>query len=206
MKAPDSAVTKEGWEGKWYALYTRHQHEKVIAQSLDNKGFRTFLPLYAATHQWKDRTKQVSLPLFPCYVFVRCGNEADWMKVLTTPGIHSVVSFAGQPAAIPERELESIRRVTETELSIEPYPFLKCGDWVRVRSGVLAGVEGYLIRKKNIFRLVLSVEMLGKSAAVEVDGALVERTVRANSAAVGGTGSEGSMMPGAGGRMMRNQT
>lgn len=177
---PESSLPRGSKDGKWFALYTRHQHEKVISQSLDNKGFNTFLPCYAATHQWKDRTKVVSLPLFPCYVFVCCGSGADWLKVLTTPGIHSVVSFAGQPAEIPEGELQSIRRATESDLRIEPYPFLKCGDWVRVKTGALAGVEGFLVRKKNIFRLVLSVEMLGKSAAVEVDGASVERAVRAS--------------------------
>jgi transcription antitermination factor NusG len=165
-------------EAKWFALYTRHQHERVITLTLEDKGFRTFLPLYDTIHQWKDRAKLVSLPLFPCYVFVCCEQGGDWSRVLTTPGIHSVVSFAGHPAQIPDAELESIRRATENDCKIEPYPFLNCGDWVRVKSGALAGVEGYLVRKKNVFRLVLSVEMLGKSAALEVDGASVERAAR----------------------------
>jgi len=162
---------------EWYALYTRHQHEKTIAHSLSNKGFEVFLPLYNAAHRWKDRTKQLSLPLFPCYVFLRTRGH-EWLPVLTTPGVHMVVSYAGQPAAIPGAEVEAIRRALESSKHVEPHPFLKTGDWVRVRSGSLAGIEGVLVRRKNQFRLVLSVEMLGKSAAVEVDVATVERIAR----------------------------
>ncbi|MGH9431329.1 MAG: transcription termination/antitermination protein NusG [Terriglobia bacterium] len=206
MTKPESPASEAVKDGRWYALYTRHQHERTISQSLQNKGFGTFLPVYAAIHQWKDRTKQLSLPLFPCYVFVCCGNGADWTKVLTTPGIHSVVSFAGQPAVIPRGELEAIRRATESDVQIEPYPFLKCGDWVRVKSGALAGVEGFLIRKKNLFRLVLSVEMLGKSAAVEVDGASVERTVRAGAKLVATPANAGPANRRADGGILTNTT
>ncbi|MGH9455496.1 MAG: transcription termination/antitermination NusG family protein, partial [Terriglobia bacterium] len=117
-RALSPPVTLES--GNWFALYTRHQHERVVSQSLGNKGFTTFLPMYAATHQWRDRTKLISLPLFPCYVFVRCTNGADWTRVLATPGIYSVVSFTGQPAEIPEREIESVRRATESNAHIEP--------------------------------------------------------------------------------------
>jgi hypothetical protein len=88
----------------WYALYTRHQHEKTVAELLTVKGFDTFLPLYTAAHCWKDRVKQLSLPLFPCYVFLR-GPLERWLPVLTTPGIHTVVGFGGQVAMIPVRRL-----------------------------------------------------------------------------------------------------
>jgi len=158
----------------WYALYTRHQHEKNSARILASKGFDTFLPLYTAAHQWKDRVKRLSLPLFPCYVFIRGGIDRRF-EVLTTPGIHSWVGVAGNPLPIADTEIESIRQVVETSLRVEPHPFLKCGDWVRVRSGPLAGIEGILVRKKNLLRLVLSVELLEKSVAVEVDASAVER-------------------------------
>jgi transcription antitermination factor NusG len=164
----------------WYALYTRHQHEKAVAQSLEGKGFEVFLPLYNAVHRWKDRTKQLSLPLFPCYVFLRTGGRG-WLPVLTTPGVHMVVSCSGLPTPIPDAEIHSIRRVVENSTLIEPHPFLRTGDWVRVRSGPLADIEGILVRKKSKFRLVLSVEMLGKSASVEVDVASVERITRESS-------------------------
>lgn len=160
-------------ESFWYAIYTRHQHEKMVDHILTNKGFDTFLPLYATTHNWKDRTKALSLPLFPCYVFLKGGIERR-LQIITTPGIYGLVSCAGQPAAIPDAEIEAIRRVIESGVPVEAHPFLKCGSRVRVKCGLLAGIEGILVRKKNVSRLVLSVEMLGTSAAIEVGAFQVE--------------------------------
>ena len=158
----------------WYALYTRHQHEKSVHQVLTGKGFESFLPLYTAAHQWKDRVKRVSLPLFPCYVFLR-GPLTHWLPVLTTPGVHMVVGWGGQPAGIPSTEIEAIRTVIESPAKVEPHPFLRCGDHVRVTAGPLRGLEGILLRKKNWCKLLLSVEMLQRSVAVEIDSTMVER-------------------------------
>ena len=158
----------------WYAIYTRHQHEKTVAQILTSKGFETLLPLYSAVHRWKDRTKLLSLPLFPCYVFIKGGSERR-LDIMTTPGIHALVSTAGQPTAIPNAEIEAIRRAIESGAPVEPHPLLKCGEWVRVKCGPLEGIQGILVRKKNLYRLVLSVEMLGKAACVDIDAFLVER-------------------------------
>lgn len=160
-------------DSSWYAVHTRHQHEKMVDHILTNKGFNTFLPLYATTHNWKDRTKALSLPLFPCYVFLKGGIERR-LQIVTTPGIHGVVSIGGQPAAIPEVEIEAIRRVVESGTRVEAHPFLKCGNRVRVKCGPLTGIEGILVRKKNISRLVLSVEILGTSASIEVSAFQVE--------------------------------
>jgi transcription antitermination factor NusG len=158
----------------WYALYTRHQHEKTVVQILTSKGFETLLPVYQSARRWKDRTKVLSLPLFPCYVFLKGGLERQ-LDVMTTPGIHGVVSSAGRPAVIPTNEIDAIRRAVESGAHVEPHPLLRCGEWVRVKAGPLAGAEGILVRKKNLYRLVLSVEMLGKAVAVEVDAFLVEK-------------------------------
>jgi len=160
-------------EASWYALYTRHQHEKMVDQVLTNKGFNTFLPLYATIHNWKDRTKALTLPLFPCYVFLKGGIDRR-LHILTTPGIYGLVSSAGQPAVIPDTEIEAIRRVVESGARVEAHPYLKCGNWVRVKCGPLTGIEGILVRKKNISRLVLSVEILGTAAAIEVAAFQVE--------------------------------
>jgi transcription antitermination factor NusG len=160
-------------DSSWYALYTRHQHEKIVDQILTNKGFNTFLPLYATTHKWKDRTKALTLPLFPCYVFLKGGIERR-LQILTTPGVHGLVSSAGQPATIPDIEIEAIRRVVKSGARVEAHPYLKCGNWVRVKDGPLTGIEGILVRKKNISRLVLSVEILGTAAAIEVAALQVE--------------------------------
>jgi transcription antitermination factor NusG len=156
-----------------YALHTKYQHEKAVARIHTQKRFDIFLPLYDAAHRWKDRTKQLSLPLFPCYVFIQGGLDRR-LEVLNTPGVFGFVGWSGRAAAIPEAEIEAVLRMIESSLKVEPHPFLKCGDWVRVKSGPLQGIEGILVRKKNLFRLVLSVEMLQKSVAVEVDVTAVE--------------------------------
>jgi transcription antitermination factor NusG len=157
----------------WWALYTRHQHEKVVADMLSAKGFEVFLPLYDSIRRWKDRQKLLSLPLFPCYVFIR-GGVGRCLQVVNTPGVHMILNQGEHFAGIPESEIQAIRRTVEGPFRMEPHPFLRCGDRVRVICGSLQGVEGILVRKKNQFRLVLSVDMLAKSVAVEIDAADVE--------------------------------
>jgi transcription antitermination factor NusG len=161
---------------QWWALYTRHQHEKVVAEMLSAKGFEVFLPLYDSIRRWKDRQKLLSLPLFPCYVFVR-GGFGRRLQVITTPGVHTVLNHGEHVAVIPENEIESIRRTVAGRFHMEPHPFIRCGDRARVIRGSLQGVEGILVRKKNQFRLVLSVDMLAKSVAVEIDAADIEPVV-----------------------------
>jgi transcription antitermination factor NusG len=157
-------------ESAWWALYTRHQHEKTVADMLAAKGFEVFLPLYESMRRWKDRQKMLSLPLFPCYVFVRGGLNRR-LQVVTTPGVHMVLSHGERVALIPETEIDAIRKTLEGPFRVEPHPFLKCGERVRVIRGTLEGVEGILVRKKNQTRLVLSVAMVAQSVAVEIDAA-----------------------------------
>jgi transcription antitermination factor NusG len=161
----------------WYALYTRHQHEKTVAQVLTRKGFEILLPLYESVRRWKDRTKVLSLPLFTCYVFLKGGLERR-CEVLNTPGIYELLSTGGQPIAIPTAEIDAIQQVMKSGLRLEPHPFLKIGERVRIKRGPLAGLQGLLVRQKNVYRLVISVEMLGRAAVVEVDSFLVERLVK----------------------------
>ena len=162
------------WASGWYALYTRHQWEKVVCQALLDKGFDAFLPQYRAIHPWKDRRKELLLPLFPNYVFIRGGLDR-MLNILTTPGVHSLVAWGGRPADIPQEEIDAVRRLVDSSLRIEPHPFLKCGEGVRIKSGPLEGIQGILVRKRSAYRLVLSVEMLAQSASVEVDISVVER-------------------------------
>jgi len=161
-------------EKVWYAAHTRHQHEKMVAGILANKGFEVFLPLYTEARQWRDRVKKVELPLFSCYVFLR-GDLDRRLAIVTTPGVHGLVSSAGKLAAIPEEEIQAVRSVIENRINVEPHPFLKCGDLVRVKSGALSGLEGFLVRKKGLTRLVISVTLLERSVAAEVDASTVER-------------------------------
>ncbi len=169
----------------WHALYTRHQHEKAVAQALSGKGFDVFLPQYRSVHRWKDRHKEVLLPLFPNYVFLRGGLDR-MLSIVTTPGVHCLVTWGARPAEIPPEEIESVRRLVNSPCQVEPHPFLKCGDLVRIKSGPLEGMEGILVRKTRGFRLVLSVEMLSQSAAVEVDVKVVERVPGAETNRGGG--------------------
>jgi transcription antitermination factor NusG len=152
----------------WCAVYTRHQHEKSVSEMLEAKGFDVFLPEYESVRRWKDRRKLLSLPLFPGYVFLR-GALDRRLPILTTPGVHMIISQGDRVATIPEAEIDAIRRTVEGKHKVEPYPFLRCGERVRVVRGSLDGVEGVLARKKNLFRLVISVEMLAQSVAVEID-------------------------------------
>jgi transcription antitermination factor NusG len=171
----------------WWALYTRHQHEKTVADMLVAKGFEVFLPLYESTRRWKDRTKILALPLFPCYVFVRGGLDRK-LQVVTTPGVHMILYRGERVATIPDQEIDAIERAVKGSYHVEPHPFLKCGMRVRVVRGALEGVEGILMRKKNLCRLVLSVGMLAQSVAVEVDASDVEpSTNAAASVSVGST-------------------
>ena len=167
--------------GPWCALYTRHQHEGAVAKILTNKGVEVFLPTYRTVHRWKDRNKQLVLPLFPGYVFCTYESERR-VQILSTPGVHTIVTNGGNlPAEIPSDEILAIRRAVESPLRVEPHPYLKGGDVVRIKSGPLEGLEGIVSRSKDAFRVVLSVEMLGKSAAVDIDAASVER-IRSGSA------------------------
>ena len=172
MLAIDNPVAAPS-EVPWWAIYTRHQHEKVVAEMLAAKDFEVFLPLYDSTRRWKDRSKVLSLPLFPCYLFVHGGLDRK-LQVVTTPGIHMILYRGDHVATIPQQEMEAIQRAVEGSYRVEPHPFLRCGMRVRVVRGALQGVEGILVRKKNLCRLILSVEMLAQSVAVEVHAADVE--------------------------------
>jgi transcription antitermination factor NusG len=131
---------------------------------------QSFLPLYRAVHRWKDRTKEVDLALFPGYVFVHLALR-DRLRVLEIPGVVRFVSFQGKPAALPETELESLRRGLAGSMHMTPHPYLQVGRRVRLRSGPMAGLEGILRRRKEGLRLVVSIEMLMRAVAVEVDEA-----------------------------------
>lgn len=157
----------------WWAVYTRHQHEKVVADMLIAKGVEVFLPLYESIRRWKDRSKVLSLPLFPCYVFVR-GAVNQRLQVVSTPGVHMILTHGERIATVPDDEIDSIRRTVDSTFRVEPHPFLKVGEKVRVMRGSLEGVEGILVRKKNVYRLILSVHMLAQSVAVEIDACDVE--------------------------------
>ena len=157
----------------WYALYTNPRHEKVVAKQLEERCVENFLPLYRTWHRWKDRRKQVELALFPGYVFVRI-EEQNKLHVLRIPGAVNLVSFNGKLAALPEPEIEALRNALDNQVFAEPCPYLRVGRKVRVMRGPMAGAEGILSRKKDRYRVVISVEVLMRSVALEIDGSDLE--------------------------------
>jgi transcription antitermination factor NusG len=158
---------------RWFAVYTTPRHEKHVSEMLAQHEIETFLPLYRSTRQWKkSRPVDLELPLFPTYVFVRIARQARG-TVLGTSGVMSIVGSSRESWALPDLEIEALRSGL-LERKIEPHPYLTVGERVRIKAGVMAGVEGVLVRKKNEFRVVLSLDSIMQSVAVEVDGDDVE--------------------------------
>jgi DNA-binding response OmpR family regulator len=168
----ESSATKSD-DSAWWALYTSYRHEKAVARMLQTKGFDAFLPLYQSLRRWTDRHKMLSLPLFPGYVFVRGGLNRR-LEVVTTPGVQMILFYGERVAIIREVEIQAIRKRLDGPYHAEPHPYLKCGERVRVKRGSLKGIEGILVRKKNLYRLVLSVDLLARSVAVEIDATDLE--------------------------------
>ena len=158
---------------RWYAIYTCARHEKRVSEQLQLRQVESFLPLYDAVHRWKDRRVHLQLPLFPGYVFVHIA-PSDRLRVLELPSVVRMVGFNGQPAALADEEIVSLRDGLAGQLRAEPHPYLKVGRRVRVRRGPLAGRDGILLRKKDKLRLVLSIDLIQRSVAVEVDAADIE--------------------------------
>lgn len=152
----------------WYAVYTRFQHEKTVASLLERKDLQVFLPVYRTMHRWSDRNQLVVLPLFPCYLFVRTALDRK-LDVLRTAGVRWLVENGGRACAVPEAEIEAVRKICTTGARVQPHPFLKEGNPVRIRTGALAGIEGLLVRIKNQSRVVISVQLLQKSVSVEAE-------------------------------------
>ena len=161
---------------RWYALYTSAHHEKRVASQLQARGVDHFLPLCSSTRRWKDRRVSLELPLFPGYVFVRCDLRDRW-HVLQAPGVVHLVGFGGKPCSLPDSEIVALQKGILSGLNVEPHANLSVGTRVRVLRGPLEGVKGILVRKKKVCRVVLSLDLIGRSASVEVDAADIEKTL-----------------------------
>src|SRR5215471_16844760 len=168
---------------RWFAAYTSACHEKTVARQLEDRSIEKFLPLYRSWHRWKDRRKLVELALFPSYVFIKI-EARDKLRVLEVPGVVSLVTFNGQLAALPEQEINALRTSLDSGVYAEPCPYLRVGRRVRVAAGPLAGAEGILIKKKDKCRVVISLDVLRRSVAVEVDGTDLEAAGSAGSTRV----------------------
>ena len=152
----------------WFALRVKSRFEKLVASMAHNKGFEEFLPLYKSCRRWSDRCKSVELPLFPGYVFCRLDPE-NRLSLLTIPGVLHFVGIGKIPVAIDQSEIDAIQAAIRSGLGTEPWPFLAVGQRVRLEIGPLAGLEGFLVRVRKEHRLVVSLPLLQRSVAVEIE-------------------------------------
>ena len=157
-------------DSSWFAIWTRSRHEKQVRDQLAKKSVEVFLPTIGKWSHWKDRKKRIDWPLFPGYCFARF-KEDDALAILKCTGVVNIVSFEGKPAAIPDHEIDGIRRLLESDLQYDPCPLIREGMMVEVKHGALKGVIGRLVRKGAHARLILAVDLIGQGVSVEVDAA-----------------------------------
>jgi transcription antitermination factor NusG len=159
---PDSSIRR------WFALRVRPRYEKITSAALCGKGYQEFPALCRMRRRWSDRWKEVELPLFPGYIFCRF-DVCCRLPVLTTPGVLYIVGFGNSPEPLDNSEVEAIRAIIRSGLPARPWPFLRAGQRVLVEYGSLAGLEGLVVSLKKDCRLVVSVSLLQRSVAVEID-------------------------------------
>jgi transcription antitermination factor NusG len=154
----------------WFAVYTNARHEKRVEQHLTIRQIEHYLPLYHVKRKWNNGLRvTLELPLFPGYIFVRI-QRMQRVRVLEVPGVLAIVGgTGGEPACLPEADIEALRSGLPLR-RVEPHPLLKVGQRARISSGAFAGMEGVVVRKKNSFRVVLTLDSIMQSFAVEVDG------------------------------------
>jgi transcription antitermination factor NusG len=159
-------LATSSFEYRWYVAHTRANHEKRVAEQLDRRAVEHFLPLYESVRRWADRRKRLEVPLFPGYVFVRLPVR-ERLRVLEISSVARLVGFNSVPTALPDEEIEAMRNGLG-QLRAMPHPYLKVGCRVRIVRGPLENCEGILLRNKGDLRVVLSVDLIMRSVAVEV--------------------------------------
>lgn len=168
-------MTESSVDKEWFAVRVKPKRENFAFENLMARGIEAFLPTYREPRQWSDRIKLIALPLFPGYLFCR-SEQPRRLPILTTPGVRDIVGFGNIPATIPDAEINAVRRFIDSKLNIQPWPFLRTGQVVRIERGPLAGVEGILKEVKGNYRVVVSISLLQRSIAAELDGSWVRPT------------------------------
>ncbi len=176
LQAPQTGVLPDGGAlasaghlcPRWFAVFTTSHHEKRVLQHLRERQIESFLPLYRTVRRRTNRCKvALELPLFPNYLFVQI-ERSQHARVLAVPGILSIVGTGREPAPLPDFEVVALRSGLQLR-KIVPHPYLAVGERARIKAGALAGLEGVLLRKKNDLRVVLTLDQIMRSIAVEVD-------------------------------------
>jgi transcription antitermination factor NusG len=158
---------------QWYALYTLPRHEKTVARHFGERKIPHFLPLYQAIHRWNKRTARVSLPLFSGYIFVKSGQYSR-ARILEVPGVVYFVGSGAVPSPIPNDEIDALRKIMLSGKEVVPHPYIAPGNVVRVSHGPLAGLSGVVERGKSGNRFIVSIELIKRCIAVEIDGVLLD--------------------------------
>lgn len=153
----------------WFALTVRPNHEHAALRGLSNQGLETYLPVYRARKRWSDRVRESDAVLFPGYVFCRFGLR-EKLRVLQAPGVRSIVGSGKEPVRVEDDEISAVRAVLSSGRAIAPWPYMRIGQSVIIEHGPLAPLRGVILRTKGSWRVVISVEALGSSVSVEVDG------------------------------------
>ena len=164
-----SSVDLPGDSRCWYAIRVQSKFENLASVTLHGKGYEEFLPLYRSRRRWSDRVKELDLPLFPGYLFCRFDVHDRLLPILTTPGVISIIGAGKTPVPIDDEEIGAIRAILCSGLLTQPWPFLRVGSKVYIERGPLAGVEGIITNTDKVYRLIVSVSLLQRSVAVEID-------------------------------------
>jgi transcription antitermination factor NusG len=166
----DIAAGATAAQVRWYAVYTCANHEKRVADQFASRGVEHFLPQYESMRRWKDRKVRLHLPLFPGYLFVHLAAQ-ERLRVLQVPGVVRLVGFNGLATPLPDAEMETLRSGLSERMRTKPHPFLSVGRRVRITGGPFAGLEGILKRRKSCLRVIVSLQLIRQSVALEVDAA-----------------------------------
>ena len=180
-----SALAEEAAHSEmlWYAGYTASRHEKRVAEHFVQRGVEHFLPLYETIHRWNNGRHRVQLPLFPGYIFVRIALR-DRMRVIEVPGFARLVGFNSLPCPLPEADINKMKDALNKGVVAEPYPYLTVGTRVEIRNGPMQGMTGILLRRQNKCRVVISVDLIMRSMAVEVEASDVVPVRRSATSAI----------------------
>ncbi len=174
MSPDPAAIVGQNIEN-WYAVHTRAQHEKAVALRLRERNVTTFLPTFTEVRRWKDRKKTIELPLFSCYLFVKLmPRNEERQRVLRTDSVLGLVGAQGVGAPIPSEQIDAIRILVKEQLPCCSHPFLKTGQRVRIKGGALEGLEGIFLSRHGERRLIISVDAMQRSLAIQVEGYDVE--------------------------------
>lgn len=173
-----------GRQWPWFAILTRTGREKNATLLLENTGYECYLPICRLKRKWSDRIKEIESPLFPGYLFCRM-NPQDRGPVLMTPGVIQIVSVGKRPTPVEEQEIMAIQRVAKSALPAMPWPYMQVGNVAQIEEGPLKGLTGIVVKIKSGLKLVLSVNLLQRSVAVEIDRTWISSPVQATQLAAG---------------------